>query len=247
MMIVESLFVGGIMSKRLKFFIGHLACSFIIALIVIGIVFFVWFPSPLAYAEGVTKIFLMLLVIDVILGPALCLLIYKEGKKTLKMDLSIIILIQVFALIYGVYTIAQSRPAWIVQNGSIFQLVRANHVEALDQQDAKPEYNHNDWGKPQWVAVDDQHPKFGNFIEPTIIPYLYTSIEHANSRISNNAKDLSILSLFNPQSSIDEILEEYPQANGWLPLRTSGLGLVVLVNKSTGDIIKVVNLRPWEE
>ena len=72
------------MSKRLKFFLSHLFISLIIALLVIGLVFFVWYPSPLAQAVGVIYIFLMLLAIDVVIGPILGILVYKQGKKTLK-------------------------------------------------------------------------------------------------------------------------------------------------------------------
>ena len=111
------------MSKRLKFFLGHLVISFFIALIVVGVVFFIWYPSPLAKAIGVTHIFLMMLAIDVIIGPLLGLLVYKEGKKSLKMDLSIIILIQIIALGYGVYSIAQGRPVWLAYNVDRFELI----------------------------------------------------------------------------------------------------------------------------
>jgi len=72
------------MSKRIQFFLGHLAISIAIALFFIALVFFVWYPAPLAKAVGVTQIFLMLIAIDVIIGPFLTLLVYKEGKKTLK-------------------------------------------------------------------------------------------------------------------------------------------------------------------
>ena len=100
------------MSKRLKFFLKHILLSFLIALLVVGVVFFVWYPAPIAKAVGVTQIFLMMLTIDVIVGPVLGLLVYKEGKKTLKFDLTVIILIQNSALLYGVYSIEQGRPAW---------------------------------------------------------------------------------------------------------------------------------------
>lgn len=73
------------MSKRLKFFLGHLSISLLVALLVIGLMFFVWYPSPLATAVGVTHIFLMLLAIDVVIGPILGVLIYKEGKKVLSL------------------------------------------------------------------------------------------------------------------------------------------------------------------
>lgn len=109
------------MSKKLNFFCGHFLISLIVALLIIGLVFFVWYPAPLATATGVTKIFLLMLIIDVTLGPLLGLLIYKEGKKTLKMDLSVVILIQVAALCYGVYTIAQARPVWIAFNSDKFE------------------------------------------------------------------------------------------------------------------------------
>lgn len=69
------------MSKRLKFFLGHLTLFSLIALIVIGIVFCVWYPLPLAQAVGVTHLFLMMLTIHVIIGPVLDLLVYKEGKN----------------------------------------------------------------------------------------------------------------------------------------------------------------------
>ena len=117
------------MSKRLKFFLYHSAISVVIALAVIGLVFLNWYPFPLAKALGVTNIFLMLIIIDVILGPFLAWLVYKEGKKTLKMDLSIIIFIQIAALMYGVYSIAEARPVWIVFNDKAFEFVASSGNE----------------------------------------------------------------------------------------------------------------------
>ena len=95
------------MSKRIKFFLSHFFISLLIALLAVGLVFVVWYPEPLAKATSVTHIFLMLLVIDVILGPFLSLLVYKEGKKSLKFDLTVIIIIQLSALCYGIYNIAE--------------------------------------------------------------------------------------------------------------------------------------------
>ena len=69
------------MSKRIKAFLIHGLISISIALLVIGLVFFIWYPAPLAKAVGVTHIFLMMLAIDVILGPLLTLLVYKRIDK----------------------------------------------------------------------------------------------------------------------------------------------------------------------
>lgn len=233
-------------SNRVKFFLGHLTSSVLIALMILSLVFFIWYPAPLAHAEGVTHIFLILIVIDVIVGPLLTLFVYREGKKTLKMDLTIIIIVQLMALGYGMYSIAQSRPVWIVQNGDIFQLVRANVVDTTNQNQAKAEYRHNSWFKPQWVAVDEMHPEYEMYSEQTFVPYLYTDLNHANTRIAKNSQPLTNLNQFNDVKQVQKILKHNPTATAWMPLRTTDLGVTVLVD-AQGGVVKVVNLSPWRE
>ncbi len=116
--------------------------------------FFIWYPSPLTKAVGVTHIFLMMLMIDVIIGPLLGLLVYKEGKKTLKMDIGIIILIQIIALNYGLYSIAQGRPVWLAYYVDRFQLIRNNEIIDKNIAKALSQYQNPSWFKPQYVGVE---------------------------------------------------------------------------------------------
>ena len=244
------------MSKRIKFFISHLAISFFIALIVIGVVFFLWYPAPLAKAVGVTNIFLMMLAIDVIIGPALGLLVYKEGKKTLKMDLTVIIVIQLAALCYGVYSIAQGRPVWIVQNGERFELIRNNDINEEHIDTAKAQYQTPSWFRPQFVAVNA-----GNTVEErnknlfqavttgisnAMRPELYQAIEMNKQQIQKNAHQLEALNAFNHKHDVEEIIKKYPQADAWLPLSSTSMDMTVLINKEKGEVVKIVDLRPWK-
>src|SRR5690606_18525235 len=112
------------MPSRFKSFSIHLLISAVAALLAAGLVFFIWYPAPLHMAAGVTNIFLLLLIVDVILGPTLTLLIYKPGKKSLVMDLTVIALLQLSALIYGLYTMADGRPAWLTFAKDRFEMVR---------------------------------------------------------------------------------------------------------------------------
>ena len=73
------------MPKRIKFFLNHISISIFLALVAIVMVFFIWYPSPLATAVGVTHIFLMLLAIDVIIGPVIGFIVYKKKKKHLNL------------------------------------------------------------------------------------------------------------------------------------------------------------------
>lgn len=242
------------MSKRLKFFLGHLLISLLIALLVMSFVFFVWYPSPLAKAVGVTHIFLMLLVIDVILGPLLGLLVYKEGKKTLKMDLTVVILIQIAALCYGVYSIAQARPVWIAFNSDKFELVRSNEIKTNQTKQIQTQYQTPTWLRAKFVGVkradnpeEQQIEQMGallNGISLAQYPERYIPLDQVKAQIKIKAHNLSELDQWNSQTDVQETLKPYPEANGWLALETYGLPMVVLINKLNGEVIKIVDLRP---
>lgn len=244
------------MSKRLKFFLSHLSISFLIALLVVGLVFFIWYSSPLATAVGVTHIFLMLLVIDVILGPLLGLLIYKEGKKTLKFDLSVIILIQIAALCYGVFSIEQGRPAWLVFHADRFELVRKNDLILENIGQAQPQFQQVSWTGPQFaavkLAVSPQQRQNDMFIEVlggislARQPARYVEFSQAKNQIQQRALPLIELEQYNSKTEVKKTLAKYPKANAWLPLKANAIDMVVLVNKESASIIKIVDLRPWE-
>lgn len=233
-------------SKRIKYFLTHLSGSIIVGLLLIVLVFFIWYPAPLAAAEGVITILFMLLVVDVIIGPLLSLLVYKEGKKTLKMDLSIIILVQALALSYGVYAIAQSRPAWIVQSGWLFEVVPANAIDKKDQLQAQFPYHRNGWLKPQWVAVDDAKNPKNSLAAPHLMMSTFNHMSYADQRLKQHSQSLATLMQFNEQQIVKSVLNKTTKAKYWMPLRTSGVGLTVLLDEHY-QILKVVDLRPWQE
>lgn len=244
------------MSKRLKFFLSHLSISFLIALLVIGLVFFVWYPAPLAKAVGVTNIFLMMLAIDVIVGPILGWLVYQEGKKTLKFDLSVIILIQIAALCYGVFSIEQGRPAWLVYNVDRFELVRKNELVDTNIQQAQPQFQKPSWFKPQYVATefakdtqqrnDEMFAEVFSGISISQRPERYVELSQAKTQIQQRVLPLKELEQYNPKTDVEKTLAKYPKADAWLPLKANAVDMVVLVNKESASIIKIVDLRPWK-
>ena len=244
------------MSKRLKFFLSHLSISFLIALLVVGLVFFIWYPFPLANAVGVTHIFLMLLVVDVILGPFLGLLVYKEGKKTLKFDLSVIILIQITALCYGVFSIEQGRPAWLVFHADRFELVRKNDLILENIGQAQPQFQQISWTDPQFAAVklavspqqrnDEMFAEVFSGISIAQRPERYVELTQAKNQIQQRALPLIELEQYNSKTEVKKTLAKYPKANAWLPLKANAIDMVVLVNKESASIIKIVDLRPWK-
>jgi hypothetical protein len=244
------------MPKRLKFFLRHLAVSLLIALFVISIVFFVWYPSPLATAVGVTHIFLMLIAIDVVVGPILGFIVYKEGKKSLKFDLTVVILLQLSALSFGVYSIAQGRPAWLVYNVDRFELVRKNELVDTNIQQAQPQFQQPSWFKPQYVAIefakdiqqrnDEMFAEVLGGISIAQRPERYVELTQAKTQIQQRAQNLELLKQFNDQQSVQKILAKYPMATAFAPLKANAVDMTVLINKEKGEVVKIVDLRPWK-
>lgn len=243
------------MSKRLKFFLFHLSISVLIALLVIVIVFFFWYSSPLAKAIGVTHIFLMLLAIDIIIGPVLGFIVYKQGKKSLKMDLGIIIIIQLAALFYGIYSIFEGRPAWLAYNVDRFELVRNNEIVDDSIADAMPQFKQSSILKPQYVAVElakdikqrnsDMFAEVLGGISLAQRPERYVPLAQAKTQIRQRAQELNELNKFNAVDDVKQIVNQYPQANAWVPLKANAIDMVVLMNKDKGEVVKIVDLRPW--
>lgn len=244
------------MSNRIKYFITHFFVSMGIALVWVGIVFFIWYPQPLAKALGVTHIFLMLVIIDVIVGPLLSLLVYKNGKKTLKFDLAIIILIQLSALCYGIYSILEGRPAWLVYTVDRFEIVRTNEIVQDNLKLAKLQYQQPSWFKPQYVAIEfsknieqrnnDMLAEVLGGISIAQRPERYVELNKAKKQMQQRAQKLELLQQYNNKTDVEKILAKYPQATAFFPLKASAVDMTILVNKEIGKVVEIVDLRPWK-
>lgn len=92
----------------------HLLISALLVSNVIAIVFWVWYPKPAFEVAGAFSIISLLIGVDLVLGPVLTLIVYKHGKPGLKLDLSVIAMVQVAALVYGTYILYVERPGYLV-------------------------------------------------------------------------------------------------------------------------------------
>lgn len=241
---------------RLKAFQIHLAISVAIALLVLIIVFFIWHPFPLAKAIGVTHIFLMMLTIDVILGPLLTFVVAKKEKSTLKLDLAIIGFIQFLALSYGFYNIAIARPEYIAFDLLRFETVQSNSILSEDRKNAVDAFKNINYSSPKWVGVippkNIQERNDRTFLEmrtglaPSMRPNLYEPLDNQKNTIQQVAKPLSELRKYNLATDIENILLKYPQADSFLPLKANAVDMTVLIDKkSGGKVVAIVDLRPW--
>lgn len=107
----------------------HFSISLVIGLIAFCLLYFVYYPQPYFVAAGASVLVLILLGVDVVLGPILTLVVFKSGKKTLKFDLAVIAILQVSALIYGLSVVWQARPVFVLAVVDRLEIVYAGEIE----------------------------------------------------------------------------------------------------------------------
>lgn len=122
---------------RLKASAVHLGLSLCIAALAALLVFAIWYPNPYREISGGRELFLLLVAVDVVLGPLITLAVFNRRKprRELRRDLAVVGLIQLAALGYGLWTVAEARPVHMVFEYKNFRVVHAIDVppELLSQ------------------------------------------------------------------------------------------------------------------
>jgi hypothetical protein len=132
----------------------HLALSILVIGGIALAIFLLWYPMGLYRLAGHDRIVLIMLAIDIAAGPLLTLIVYKAGKKTLKFDLAVIALAQIAFLAYGLHTLWQTRPVFLVAAEDRFTLLFANDIDPRTLAAAPdPRWRRFSWTGPQLVAT----------------------------------------------------------------------------------------------
>lgn len=119
----------------------HFGISILIIAIVAILLLLTWYPINLIRASGGLYLIIILASVDACIGPLLTMIVFKVGKPGLKFDLTIIALLQLIAMGYGVYSIYWARPVFLVFAVDRFELVRAIEIAPESLAEAKyPEY-----------------------------------------------------------------------------------------------------------
>lgn len=110
----------------------HLGVSLCIAALAAVLVFGVWYPYPYREISGGRALFVLVTAVDVIMGPLITLIVFNPTKprRELAADLTIVGLLQVAALSYGLWTVFVARPVHLVFEYSRMSVVHAIDVDA---------------------------------------------------------------------------------------------------------------------
>ena len=128
--------------KRLLAAGVHLAISFFIAALAWALIAKVFYPYPFTEISGGRQLFLLLVVVDIVLGSVLTFSVFSQGKlrRVLIRDLTVICALQLTALGYGLWTMYIARPVYLVHEVDRFKVVTAADLNESDLNNASPEF-----------------------------------------------------------------------------------------------------------
>lgn len=108
----------------------HLGISLLIAALAALLVFGLWYPYPYREASGGRALFLLVVTVDVILGPLVTFTVFNRTKPKAELvrDLSIVGLVQLVALSYGLWSVCAARPVHLVFEFDRFRAVHGVEV-----------------------------------------------------------------------------------------------------------------------
>lgn len=249
------------MAQRLRAAGIHLALSALLAAAVLALVLLTWYPQPLPRLLGVGSILLIMLGVDVVLGPIFTLIVFDRRKKRLAWDLATIAALQLAALAYGLYTLHQGRPAFVVLVKDRFEIVSPADIMPPDLVAAKDNpFAQSRITGPHWVSIrmpDSAGERQAIMMEAFKSgrdmqhhPRFYADYASQVNEALPRSLPVSRLRSLNPNNGND--IDAAVAATGlsesalrYFPMRGPASDGAVLVSQADGRVLKVLPLTPW--
>lgn len=238
----------------------HLLISGLVAALAAALVFGVWYPGIYRVLAGGRDLFLLIMTVDVVLGPLLTLAVFnlKKGWPHLRRDLAIIGAIQLAALAYGIYTVYGARPIATVFEVDRFKVVTAAQVHLPELSKAPAAYQRLPLGGP-WL-LGSRNPRPGGESNEAFFKALSMALEDGIDRaqrpvywVPYNESIPDVLARARP---VSQLLQRWPEVAAdvsaalralklteaetkFLPIMGRGGDWVVLINPQ-GELVHYV-------
>ena len=236
----------------------HFVLSLAIAVAAGLLVFGVWFPYPYREISGGRELFMLVVSVDVVLGPLITLAIFNRQKPwtELRRDLAIIVAIQLAALCYGLWTVSLARPVQLVFEIDRFRVIHAVEVPPDMVHLAPPDVDPLPLLGPKLLSVrpfrseDERMAATVAAVRGVPIgsrPDFWQSFEAGRGDVLKVAKPLAALKARFPASNaeIDRVLVLAGRAESatlWIPMTGRKSFWTTLVDSATGEPVAFLPL-----
>jgi hypothetical protein len=241
----------------------HLGISALIAALAAWLVFAVWYPYPYRAISGGRELFTLLIAVDVIIGPALTLVLYnpKKPRAELFRDLALVAALQLGALGYGMYSVHAARPVFLSFEGNRFRAVSAAEIEPASLSEANHGLGQLSHLGPVTIAARlssstdtdfaDSIKQSMDGLHPSLRPSRWEPYDGHRQAVIAELKPLDALKK-RPAEEVAQLDAAVAKAAvpagqlGYLPLQSrTHSDWIVLVDRRNGDIRGFAAIDGW--
>ncbi|WP_345064610.1 TfpX/TfpZ family type IV pilin accessory protein [Acidovorax lacteus] len=248
-------------NRRLRASGVHLGVSLIVAALAAVLVFGLWYPYPYRELSGGRSLFLLVVAVDVVMGPLITLVVFndKKPRRELVVDLSIVGALQLAALCYGLWTVSVARPVHLVFEYQRLSVVHASDVDPEMLAKAEPALQSLPWTGPTLLALrpfrssSEQMEATLAALSGASLPAradLWQSYEASRTEILETSQPLS--ELIGRQPSFAGLLTDAAQATGlsvdtlrYLPVHGRSAIWTALLDPQTLRPLRFVPVDPY--
>lgn len=243
--------------QKLKASLTHLGLSALIVSCFLAFALTVWYPDPFFGISGLAGILLILVTVDVIIGPLLTFVVFQPQKRTLKFDLAVIAAVQIAALAYGMHTIYQAHPLYVAYAGDRFTPINANEVSPDQAQHA--ELQKSKLSGPTLVYVQKpSDPAEMSRVTMEVLsgkpdldarPEYYAPFNSHVAQVLAQGLDVKpLLAKPDHKAKLDNFLQKHGKTlndYAFLPLVGKEKDVLWAFSRTTGKPVDVVDISPW--
>ena len=226
------------MKFRLRALALHLLSSAAVMALILGSLYVGWYRWPGWYLADASRVALVMLLVDVGLGPLLTFVIASPHKprRALARDVGAIVVIQLAALTYGTISLWSGRPLYYAFSENCLSLVQAYDIADEDAalgRDRNPGLAPHWYSLPRWIwaPLPEETAQAQKIVtsavtggaDVTAMPIYYQSFATGLPAMRKQLQKVDDIKFFSPNQK--KVLKQRMQAAGVATDRVDGLAL----------------------
>lgn len=254
--------ISNLLKMKVKAGVVHLILTALLISLLFSTMIFMMYPGPLFELEGGKKVLTIVLLVDLVIGPFLTFIVFDPLKKSLKMDLAIIVALQLSFLAYGIKVVIDARPVFLVFSKDRYVIVSAADID-VEQLQFKG-MKQLSYSGPKLVGVNVTDKETLSKItyevaqggaEVEFRSEYYEPYDRFKSMVAERALDISTLNIDeNHKKEFHAIVREHElnlegideNKFGLLPVLGKAKVMSAVVKKDSAQIIGYIDYDPWE-
>lgn len=231
----------------------HLALSLLLSIALAAWLLLHWFPAPFSFAAGALTGLVIVVSVDMCLGPMLTLLLI-HSKKSLReniLDGIVVATLQFSALAYGLWQVSLARPAAVVFWQDSFYLVKA--FDYQERYGTQPDLSKlSSESVPviyaRYPLLLSELEQLERDIKVGIVPFenkaLYRKVAEGLAEIRKSPLDINVLlaKYANLQQQLDSLATKQEQKDLIYSRLHSDYGTYLLVLDMSGKLVGLLKL-----